>query len=413
MRLPPSITPNERRAIVEKVILELGLKECAATRIGNGSRKACSGGEKRRTSLGIQMLSNPAVLFLDEVTTGLDALSALQLVHTLKKLAATGRTIIATIHQPRSEIWALFDRLVLLSEGSLIYSGPASASMIYFDRLGYTLPDYVNPAEFLIDLTAIDTRQPELEASSRARLQTLKDAWRAAMQHQTLGETRQRSPISMEVKVDEHLHLFKPGFYRSVIVQTARSTKTIIRDPFGIFTSLFEAACLGIVAGWIFFKTPETLQGIKSREGALYCAAVLQGYLILLQETYRLSTDIQLFDEERMDGLVGVFSFLISRRLSKLLLEDLTVPLIFSLVFYFLVGFSHSVAQYLAFYAIILLCHFVSVTFATVCVAAFRDFPRASLVANLAFTLQSICSESFRSFVVLSPFVTCVLIHGH
>lgn len=109
LRLPPPTTSEERKKVVEEAILELGLKECADTRIGNNIHKGCSGGEKRRTSIGVQLLSNPSVLFLDEPTTGLDATSAFQLVRTLKSLVGKGRTIVTTIHQPRSEIWGLFD----------------------------------------------------------------------------------------------------------------------------------------------------------------------------------------------------------------------------------------------------------------------------------------------------------------
>lgn len=109
LRLPPPTTEEERKKVVEEVILELGLKECADTRIGNNIHKGCSGGEKRRTSIGVQLLSNPSVLSLDEPTTGLDATSAFQLVRTLKSLAGKRRTIVTTIHQPRSEIWGLFD----------------------------------------------------------------------------------------------------------------------------------------------------------------------------------------------------------------------------------------------------------------------------------------------------------------
>lgn len=70
LRLPPPTTEEERREVVDRVILELGLKECADTRIGTAAHKGCSGGEKRRTSIGVQMLSNPSVLFCDEPTTG-------------------------------------------------------------------------------------------------------------------------------------------------------------------------------------------------------------------------------------------------------------------------------------------------------------------------------------------------------
>lgn len=71
LRLPPPTTQEERQDVVEQVILELGLKECADTRVGNSAHKGCSGGEKRRTSIGVQMLANPSVLFCDEPTTGM------------------------------------------------------------------------------------------------------------------------------------------------------------------------------------------------------------------------------------------------------------------------------------------------------------------------------------------------------
>lgn len=118
LRLPSGTPAEERERVVEEVILQLGLKECADTPIGDGAHKGCSGGEKRRVSIGVQLLANPSVLFLDEPTTGLDATSAYQLVRTLKNLARKGRTIITTLHQPRSEIWEMFDRITLLAKGN-------------------------------------------------------------------------------------------------------------------------------------------------------------------------------------------------------------------------------------------------------------------------------------------------------
>lgn len=140
LRLPPPTTRDERRAIVEQVILELGLKECADTRIGTTAHKGCSGGEKRRTSIGVQLLANPSVLFCDEPTTGLDATSAFQIIRTLKRLAQDGRTVIVSIHAPRSEIWKLFDNVILLARGSPLYSGPVGGSVSHFEQFGHELP---------------------------------------------------------------------------------------------------------------------------------------------------------------------------------------------------------------------------------------------------------------------------------
>ncbi|EHL02103.1 putative Uncharacterized ABC transporter ATP-binding protein/permease [Glarea lozoyensis 74030] len=177
LRLPPPTTEEERKKVVDEVILELGLKECANTRIGNHQHKGCSGGEKRRTSIGVQLLSNPSVLFLDEPTTGLDATSAFQLIRTLKTLAQRGRTIVTTIHQPRSEIWGMFDGLVILTRGSPVFSGSAESCLPWFNKVEMEMPDFVNPAEFLIDVAAVDNRSPELEAASLQRVDRLKTAW--------------------------------------------------------------------------------------------------------------------------------------------------------------------------------------------------------------------------------------------
>ena len=281
LRLPPPTNAEEREKIVESVILELGLKECADTRIGNNVHKGCSGGEKRRTSLAVQMLSNPSVLFCDEVTTGLDAATAFQLVVTLKALAVKGRTIICSIHQPRSEIWQLFDHVLLLAKGSPLYSGPSASCLAYFENHGYVLPSFVNPAEFFIDLAAIDTRSPEAEESSAARVQGLICAFEASTENSRLQAVEEKPSMG-----PDELVLEKPGQHHATLghqirVLTERTFKVTFRDPLGIFGSMLEAISMAIITGWIFLQLDGSLSGIRSREGALYTAASLQGSYFL------------------------------------------------------------------------------------------------------------------------------------
>lgn len=392
LRLSPPTTATERRQVVEEVILELGLKECANTRIGNNIHKGCSGGEKRRTSLGVQLLSNPSVLFLDEPTTGLDATTAFQLIRTLKMLANKGRTVIVTIHQPRSEIWGLFDNLLLLSGGSPLYSGPAADCLEYFAQQGHKLPALVNPAEFLIDLAAVDTRTEESEASSSAHVEALKQAWRRSSldrMSKPYNDDRRNSGFPMITHPTSRKQ-DSTGLSRQIRVLTVRTFKITYRDPMGMAGSLLEAVTMGVINGLIFLQLDGSLAGIRSREGALYTAAALQGYLILLFETYRLTVDIELFDRERSEGVVSVSAFLISRRLARLLVEDIPVPLIFSVIYYFMVGFRVEAGQFFIFFAVSVLMQYIAVTFATTCVAVSRNFAGASLIANMGYTIQSL-----------------------
>ena len=87
---------------------------CRDTRIGGTVIKGISGGERKRTSIGYELITDPNLLLLDEPTSGLDASTAFRIINMLKREAANGMTIIATIHQPSGEIFALFDRLIVL-----------------------------------------------------------------------------------------------------------------------------------------------------------------------------------------------------------------------------------------------------------------------------------------------------------
>jgi ABC-type multidrug transport system ATPase subunit len=414
-----SVSKKERRDLVEEVIMELSLKEAADTRIGDSQHRGCSGGEKRRTSIGVQLLSNPSLLWLDEPTTGLDSTSAYQVVKTLQTLARKGRTIIVTIHQPRGEIYSLFDNVILLTQGVAAYAGPAQDCVPYFATLGHEIPPFVNPAEFVIDLVSIDNRSPEAEEAAAIRVGHLKNAWRErgsasggfyekkAMNVDGSGISPSKAETFKEGKGAKGAEVARrtrgvrgsaaggTSMLQQIQVLTRRTWTVTIRDPMGMIGSLIEAVAMAIITGWIFLNLGGSLTDIRSREGALYTAAVLQGYLILLYETYRLTSDIQIFDEESRQGVVSIPAFLISRRLARFLLEDLPVPLIFSLIFYFMAGFRTDGSVFLIFFSIILLEHYIAVCFATTCIAISRNFAGASLVANLNFTLQSMACGFF------------------
>lgn len=405
LRLPSTFTAEERKRVVEEVILQLGLKECANTRIGDNDHKGCSGGEKRRVSIGVQLLANPSVLFLDEPTTGLDSTSAFQVVRTLKNLARKGRTIITTIHQPRSEIWGLFDRITLLSKGKPLYSGKVSKVLQHFAGLGHSFPEHVNPADFLIDLSATDYRTPEGEEISKTRIASLVASWRELESNvlsraTTIVSTNEKNDSLSKTQaitaVVTPYSSARPPLYREIAVLTRRTVKITYRDPMGIAGSLIEAIAMGIIAGWIFYHVDGSLSGIRTREAALYIAASLQGYLILLFETYRLSEiDIKLFDRERGEGVVSVLGFLLSRRLARFCTEDVAVPFLFSTIYYFLVGFEADAAQYFTFFGIVLIGQYIAVCFATMSVGVSRNFAEAALVGNLSYTLQSLACGYF------------------
>lgn len=109
---------------VNSIIERLGIGECADTQIGGFMKRGISGGERKRTSIGYELITEPTLLLLDEPTSGLDSSTALRICQMLKKEAQRGMSVMATIHQPSANIFFLFDRVILLSEGYMIYNGP-------------------------------------------------------------------------------------------------------------------------------------------------------------------------------------------------------------------------------------------------------------------------------------------------
>ena len=117
------------------MLVRTGLERCANNRIGEDDlTKVISGGEKKRLAFATELLTRPTILFCDEPTTGLDSYSAQQLVRTLQSLAHHGTTIMCTIHQPSSQLFAMFDQVLLLAEGRVAFLGTPSQSLEFFSR---------------------------------------------------------------------------------------------------------------------------------------------------------------------------------------------------------------------------------------------------------------------------------------
>jgi len=163
--------------IVDAVMTELSLTKSSETIIGSATRRGISGGEYKRVLVGKEMMKKPKTIFLDEPTSGLDSFQAFAVIESMKTLATNGKVVVAVIHQPRSSIFAMFDQLLLLCGGKLMYFGPADQAVDYFAQLGYVCPEHYNPADFFLDLLSVNYKSPSLEKESSARIETIGQRW--------------------------------------------------------------------------------------------------------------------------------------------------------------------------------------------------------------------------------------------
>ncbi|KAG0672485.1 putative ATP-dependent permease [Maudiozyma exigua] len=169
LRLPRSMSMIAKQARVIQVLEQLRIYDIRDRIIGDEFQRGISGGEKRRVSIACELVTSPLILFLDEPTSGLDANNANNVVECLWKLAKdNNRTLVLSIHQPRSNIFNLFDKLVLLSNGHMIYSGDTITVNDFLINSGFKIPMNYNIADFLIDIT-FDNQEKHNKGSSNSR----------------------------------------------------------------------------------------------------------------------------------------------------------------------------------------------------------------------------------------------------
>ncbi|KAL6510938.1 ABC transporter G member 28 [Orobanche gracilis] len=152
-RLPADIDKAEKVLVVERVIESLGLQPVRDSLVGTVEKRGISGGQRKRVSVGLEMVMEPSLLILDEPTSGLDSSSSLLLLRALRREALEGVNICMVVHQPSYTLFKMFDDLILLAKGGLtVYHGPVKKVEEYFAGIGIVVPERVNPPDYFIDI---------------------------------------------------------------------------------------------------------------------------------------------------------------------------------------------------------------------------------------------------------------------
>ncbi|KAK3824747.1 MAG: P-loop containing nucleoside triphosphate hydrolase protein [Benniella sp.] len=316
LRMDSSISKADMYAKVEAIIDLLGLRECADVIVGNSAVRGCSGGQRRRVSIGIQLVNEPACLFLDEPTSGLDALTAKAVVLTLKKIAATGRTVVCTIHQPRADIWHVFDNVVLLvTGGRAAYTGRADKIEEYFQEAGHVAPPFTNLPDFILDIASVNLRSIDLEQSTRVIVDSLVQRFNATKQT-LLASQLPNQPLGELVKINPKFAPFKKAFP----ILTRRSFVNVFRQKGLYFNRILQPVVTVILASIFFVPLRDGPGDVTSRIGLLQqtTISVFTGMLNAVA-LYTLERDIAY--REISDGGYSATSFFFSFLVNELPLE--------------------------------------------------------------------------------------------
>ncbi|EQC24672.1 hypothetical protein SDRG_17435, partial [Saprolegnia diclina VS20] len=345
LRMGKLFNPSQRQARVDFVIQELGLGKCRNAPIGGDKIRGISGGERKRLSFATEILTNPSLLFADEPTSGLDSVMAESVVLQLRQLAREGRTVIATIHQPSSELFPLFDKLYLLTEGETVYNGPASEAVAYFAAQGHACPNYMNPTDFfmrqIIQADGTDT--------SKARVQALVKAWAT---HLTTAPASSESS-NEEFDDDNGYTQTHMGLMGQLRVLTKRNVTRLVRDKIAFGARLGQSIFTSIFAGLIFWQIKMSQSGVQSFTGALFFIAINQMFGAATPEFIAVPMELPIMRREYDSGLYHAWVWYLAKNVSELFFQ-LVFPLIFLVPLYFMIGFDASDATlFFSFYLFI------------------------------------------------------------
>ncbi|KAG2623807.1 hypothetical protein PVAP13_3KG081408 [Panicum virgatum] len=328
LRLPSSMRKSEVRRIVDDTLDEMGLRECADRHIGTWHLRGISGGEKKRLSIALEILTRPRLLFLDEPTTGLDSAAAFSVVQTLRQLAVDGgRTIVSSVHQPSSEVFALFDDLCLLSSGECAYFGDAKLATQFF-------------AETELD--------PLLNYSTSEIRERLVEKYRisdyALMVRNTIHEI-----TKIEGVVEEVIRGSEASWFKQLRTLTSRSFTNMSRDLNYYWLRIIIYIVMAICLGTIYYDVGTSYTAIQARAS---CGGFVSGFMTFMSIGGFPSfiEEMKVFTLERQNGHYGVAAYIISNFLSSMPFL-LTVSWASASITYWMVKFRPGFS-YFAFFAL-------------------------------------------------------------
>ncbi|XP_062989272.1 broad substrate specificity ATP-binding cassette transporter ABCG2-like isoform X2 [Elgaria multicarinata webbii] len=421
LRLPGSISFQEKEERVVQIIDELGLNKVADAKVGTELIRGVSGGERKRTNIAMELITEPPVLFLDEPTTGLDASTANAVLLLLKRLSKRGRTIIFSIHQPRYSIYKLFDSLTLLALGKVLYHGPAKEALEYFHSIGYECEPFNNPADFFLDVingdsTAVaaskcdqepkrkeeqnhiesnDENNAEEENMEKTLVDLLHGKYIISIQCQDMMEKLKKlenGPGNSQKK-PRHMNqvTYANSFFTQLYWVSQRSLKNLIRNPQASVAQVFVTIVLALIVGTIFFCVKLDQSGIQNRVGSLFfiitnhCFSSMSAIELFIR-------DKKLFIHQYTSGYYRISVYFLALMIGDLLPMRTMPAIIFSCISYWMIGYQMVVSRFFFFMLTLVLVSYTATSMALAVSAGMDVVAIANLLITVCFVFMMIFS---------------------
>jgi len=337
---------------VDELLRGLGLLACRSTAIGSALVKGVSGGERKRTSVGVELITNPSIVLLDEPTSGLDSFAAAELVGLLKALARRGRIVCCTIHQPSSDVFELFEQVTCLRLGEVLYQGPgggllrgclAAAQMPCPD--GYNSSDWL----LLIAQTKSDSECAALEAVCEDRSLD-RDGALAGLRGRVISGEVDTTSFGHEGG-QQSREVPRVGVWRQVALLTRRDLLNVWRDKRTFYSRMLTTMVQATLYALLFTGIATDDQD-PSKNVSIFGALVsinIAGLFCAAQPTL-LSFPLErpVFLREYASQMYSIWSYFVSKTIVEMIVSAVQDTVLVT-ISYFAMGFQRGLHGYLLF----------------------------------------------------------------
>lgn len=386
LRMDRGLTLKERVARVEEVMQELSLTKCAKTLIGVPGRiKGISGGETKRLAFACEMLTNPPLMFLDEPTSGLDSFMAQSVVQAMKTLASKGKTIISTIHQPSSEVFALFDRVLLMGEGRLAYLGNTQGAVSFFKGLGHVCPKTYNPADFFITTLAVE---PEKEEESHAFVHSTCDTFAVSSEglamaravEENMQGTANGNVGSWYQMSKKSVSPYKVGWWQQFRAVLKRSVLANTREPMVLRTKVLQMIVISLLVGVIYLNQEMTQDGVDNINGAIFLILTQISFSNTMGVVNAFCVELPIFLREHFNGMYRTDVYYLSKNVAEFPFT-VVLPLLFLSIAYYMIGLYAPAENFFICFGILVLVSNAATSFGFMISCLAKDLNMALAIA--------------------------------
>ncbi|XP_039302856.1 ATP-binding cassette sub-family G member 1 isoform X1 [Solenopsis invicta] len=333
LQLDGNQNKQEINSIVNNIAENLWLSNCLDTLVIK-----LSGGERRRLSIGVQIISKSSVFLLDEPTSGLDSAASYQLISILHNMTKANCAVVCAIHQPSGRMISLFDDIMVLNRGKCMYCGPKSEILSTYNIAGFTRPSFYNIAEFVLEVI---TEQKDEDLKNLHKI--CRDEYEKFKSRSTY-KSKQNSSIDFEQNFETDntvtstkIRRPEKSTWQQQKILCSRALICIMRD--NTFTKLRIAAHItaGLLFGLIFYNFGDDAIKVQSN---ISCLFIVQMYLFIinaLQTVQMIPTEAKVFLQEHLNNWYSFKAYY-----SVKVLTDIPVQILcttsFLLITYYMTG---------------------------------------------------------------------------